>query len=194
MVRRELLVPAGGFVDGPESGRKGWILAPNDLITPMFAAVSTEMITIVSFIGGGTLLALIGSIGGFLHYRRERLLMHTERMKALELGRELPDDAETARIKAASQAKQARQAGRVETVEKSLATQCYSTTGYICGSGFVFAWLAGSNQAVAVALAAATGAVGVAGMICGTVLAAKSTESTGMIPQAKPRFVDPEAV
>jgi len=46
------------------------------------------------------LLALVGIVGGFLHYRRERLLTHKERMKALELGAELPDDVATARIKA----------------------------------------------------------------------------------------------
>jgi hypothetical protein len=153
---------------------------------------------VISFFGGVLLLSVIGTIGGFLHYRRERLLMHTERMKALEMGRELPDDPETAKVKAASQVKLARQqAERAEPGEKSFTARCYSMTSAICGTGFVFAWLAAENQGVALAIAAATGAIGVTGMICGTILASKPQpapvrEPIPSIP-AKP-FFDPEAV
>ena len=41
------------------------------------------------FAGMLGLIALVAIVGGFLHYRRERLLTHAERMKALELGRTL---------------------------------------------------------------------------------------------------------
>jgi hypothetical protein len=167
-------------------------LASDDMVTLVFGEISTELISIVSIIGGVILLSLIAMIGGFLHSRRERLLVHAERMKALELGRDLPDDAATARLKAVSQTEVE---DKAEPGEKSHVARCYSTTGYICGTGFFFAWLAASNQAVAIAIAAATGSVGVAGMICGTILAAKPTESSETRPLAhsKPRF-DPEAV
>ncbi len=147
--------------------------------------------------GGLLFIGLIACIGGFLHGRRERLLIHAERMKALELGRELPDDPATARLKAI----QTTESGdaSIQPVSpsepKSLASKCYSTTSYACGTGFVFAFLAASNQAVAIAIAAATGAIGVAGMICGTILAAKMPEPTAS-ELARPTKViyDPEAV
>ena len=149
-------------------------------------------------IGGGLFIGLIACIGGFLQVRRERLLMHAERMKALELGRDMPDDPTTARLKAAHKAEQPEESSSKPdspSVPRSPAAQCYSTTGYVCGTGFVFAWLTQSNQAVALAIASATGAVGVTGMICGTILASKPTESreTGMMAHAKPIF-DPEAI
>ncbi len=144
--------------------------------------------------GGGLLIVLIACIGGFLHARRGRLLVHAERMKALELGREMPDDPATARLKAIHQI-ETPEAEESPSQPKSLANQCYSTTGYVCGCGFVFAWMAQSNHGVAIASAAATGAIGVTGMICGTVLAAKSTASneSRSLAHAKPMF-DPEAV
>jgi hypothetical protein len=166
------------------------------MATLMFGEVSTELITIVSFIGGIILISVICSIGGFLHYRRERLLMHAERMNALELGRDMPDDPATARLKATYQAEQAEKPEEPSSTPgapKSPASQCYSTTTSVCCTGFVFAWLSGTNLAVAVAIASATGAVGVTGLICGTVLASKSTEPSRMVAHSKPIF-DPEAV
>lgn len=153
--------------------------------------------TLVSewLIGGFTALFLTLVIGGFLQTRRSRLLMHAERMKALDLGRELPDDAEMARLKVASQVQKAGQADEAEVGEKSFASRCYSTTAGICGTGFVFAWLSGSNQAVALTMAAATGAVGVTGMICGTILATRPEPSreSRTASNSKPMY-DPEAV
>jgi hypothetical protein len=146
--------------------------------------------------GGGLVIGLVACIGGFLHARRNQLQLHEERMKALELGRELPDDPATAQIKAAQQS----EAIEAETPKgspskpSSPAAKCYSTTSYACGTGFVFAWLAQSNQGVAIAIAAATGAVGVTGMICGTILAAKAREpEPDPFMVAKPRY-DPEGV
>src|ERR1022692_4591955 len=45
-----------------------------------------------SVLGSVVLIIVVAIVGGFLHSRRERLLTHAERMKALELGREMPDD------------------------------------------------------------------------------------------------------
>ena len=141
------------------------------------------------------LVGLIAILGGFLHYRRERLLTHAERMKALDLGRDVPDDAATARIKAVygsiygSSGKPEGESGGT----KPLAVQCYSTTGWACGGGFVFAFLSGSNPGVAYAIAGATGAIGVTGLICGTVLASRAPESATPSVASKPRF-DPEAI
>jgi hypothetical protein len=182
-------------------------LASNDRVTLMFGVISTEMITIVSFIGGLILLGVIWSIGGFLHYRRERMLLHAERMKALELGREPPDDPETAKLKAAYQSKaELRDEAAKKTATpggpRSLAVQCYTTTGWVAGLGLLFAAgvVAGPTPpAVSIAVAAAAGAVGVTGMICGTILAAKASEAmeASSLPEStaplKPRF-DPEAV
>ena len=143
------------------------------------------------FLGGLMLIGLIAMIGGFLHYRRERLLTHTERMKALELGRELPDDAYTTRLKAIF--------GSTDQPEeapggiKSLASQCYSTTGWVSGCGFLFAMMGSSNQGVAYAVAAAAGAVGVTGLICGTILASRAPDPAPTRVASKPRF-DPEAI
>jgi hypothetical protein len=168
-------------------------LAPNDLATLVSFTFTGEGVLAGSFIGGIILLSLVAIIGGFLHSRRERLLMHAERMKALELGRELPDDQATARLKAVCQAEEsASEPGE----PRSLASKCFSMTSGVCGAGFVFAWMGSENQAVAIAIASATGAIGVTGMICGTILASKPTESREMRMAAhvvKPRF-DPEAV
>jgi hypothetical protein len=145
-------------------------------------------IVMAGIIGGMILLGLVAIIGGFIHYRRERLLAHDERMKALELGRELPEDAATARIKAAYEGEKSAQA---PTEARSMAAQCYSTTGYVCGAGFVFAWMSGPG--VAYALAAAAGAVGVTGMICGTILASREAAPAPFPAASKPRY-DPEAI
>ena len=133
---------------------------------------------------GSMLVGLVAVVGGLLHARRGRLLAHEERMKALELGRGLPEDE--ARVRA--------QAGE----GKSMAARCFETTGWVAGCGFLFAMGSSSvaekdrpNQAVAVAIAVSAGVVGVAGLICGTVLAAKATDA-GPAP-IKPRF-DPEGL
>ena len=147
---------------------------------------------------GITLICLVPIIGGFLHYRRERLLTHAERMKALELGHDLPEDAATARIKAVYGASDKPE--DASSGEKSLAAHCFNTTGQIVGGGLLFAWLAGGVMgaaSVAYAIAAATGAIGVTGMICGAILASKNPSPAPnpnpSMAASKPRF-DPEAV
>ncbi len=152
---------------------------------------------LAGLIVGVVVICLVPIIGGFLHYRRERWLTHTERMKALELGRDLPDDAATARIKAVYGASDKPE--EASSGEISLAAKCYHDDRLdVAGGGLLFAWLSGMMGAasVAYAIAAATGAIGVTGMICGTILATK-TPSTApdnpSIATSKPRF-DPEAI
>src|SRR5262249_28826690 len=129
------------------------------------------------------LISLVAIIGGFLQCRRERLLDHQERMKALELGRDVPDNAATARIKAAFGAPWGENKG---DGEGSPARKCYSTTLWIGFWGSLAAGQAGAaNPAVAIAIAGSVGAVGVAGMICGTILAFRAPASSTPRPITK---------
>jgi hypothetical protein len=150
-----------------------------------------EIMLLGGLILGGTVVLLALIIGGFTQANRARMLEHQERMKALEMGHPLPDDPATARIKA----KAAWTIGQISAIEspetsKSFAYQCYSITGYISGAGFFFAMVAGGP--IAYALSAASGAIGVTGIICGTILAAKETRQESPT-LTKPRF-DPESV
>jgi hypothetical protein len=166
-------------------------------------AVDVSMNVVMLALFGGLILAgVVAIIGGLLHARRGRQFMHVERMKALELGRELPDDTETARIKAAYQVEAAKQAEEPDGL-RAMAVQCYTTTGWVAGLGLLFAvgaaGVGSSSAAVSMTVAVSAGAIGVTGMICGTILAAKAPEpretASTSAPTApiKPRF-DPEAV
>jgi hypothetical protein len=140
--------------------------------------------------GGLGLISLVAILGGFLHTRRERLLTHTERMKALELGRALPDDPETARIKAAY----ARPATSKAVGNEALAGKCHSTALWVAFSGFgaaVGAVQAG-GIAVAIAIAASVGAIGVTAIICGTILAARPPAATAPTYSSKPTVEEDE--
>jgi hypothetical protein len=134
---------------------------------------ANAMNLVYSLLGGAFMIALVAIGGGFIHYRRERLLSHKERMKALELGREMPDSAAAAQIRAAF--------GAISGAEKdeesgSLARKCYSTALWVAFWGFLAAGQGGwVNYAIAIAIAASVGAIGVTAMICGTILAARST-------------------
>jgi hypothetical protein len=124
------------------------------------------------FFGIGVLflLAIVPIVGGFMYARRNLLLTHAERMKALELGAELPDQAGIARIRAA----QGPAPGVEEGGKDSLARKCFSTALWIAFWGFgAAAGLGGAdvNAGVAYAIASSAGAIGVTAMICGTVLA-----------------------
>jgi hypothetical protein len=135
--------------------------------------MSADAVSVIfAVLGGSILVALVSIVGGFLHYRRERLLTHKERMKALEMGRELPDDAATARIRAAF--------GTLSSGDKagesdSLPRKCYSTALWVAFWGFIGASQGGwVNQSVAIAIAASVAAIGVTAFVCGTVLAART--------------------
>jgi len=124
------------------------------------------------------LISLVPIVGGFLHAHRERSLVHAERMKALELGRELPDDVATARIKAAF--------GKSSDTDKSgggesLPAKCFSTALWVAFWGFAAAAGLGGSQVssgVAYAIAASAGAIGVTAMICGAILGARAPVAT----------------
>ena len=118
------------------------------------------------------LLTIIPIVGGFMYARRGLLLTHAERMKALELGAELPDHAAAARIRAALVPPPANDDGRPE----SLARKCFSTALWVAFWGFAAAaGLGGADVSagVAYAIASSAGAIGVTAIICGTVLASR---------------------
>jgi hypothetical protein len=147
-------------------------------------------------IGASVLVGLVAIVGGFLQTRRERLLTHQERLKALELGREIPDDAATARLKAAcgvtssgenrdSSGENRDSSGNSEGASGALSGKCFSTAFWVAFWGFVFAGQAGIGlggtppgaTAVAIAIAVSAGAIGVTAMICGTILAMRTPTS-----------------
>jgi hypothetical protein len=127
----------------------------------------------ILFMSGMVLLGLVALVGGFLHTRRGRLLLHEERMKALELGRELPNDVKSAGNEAAYAA--GSRGGEGEP--QSLARKCFSTAFWVGLVGFLFAsqgaW-ANQGIAIAIAIAASAGTIGVTAMICGTILAMRT--------------------
>jgi len=136
------------------------------------------------------LISLVPIIGGFLHARRERTLIHAERMKALDLGREMPDDVATARIKAAfGKSSASDESGKGE----SLAAKCFSTALWVAFWGFAAAAGLGGSQVstgVAYAIAASAGAIGVTAMICGAILGARPPVAAVPGRFSKPRVED----
>jgi hypothetical protein len=140
--------------------------------------------------GLGFILVLAAIVGGllFLHFRRERLLFHEERMKALELGRELPDTAAIARLKAVCT-----DPGGVGKSE-SLPRTCYSTALWVAFWGFVFASQAGhGSEAIAVVIAVSAGSIGVTAVICGTILATRTRSARTSRVASKP-FIESDAL
>ncbi len=145
-------------------------------------------------IGGGLLIMLVALIGGLLQARRKGLLVHAERMKALELGREWPDAEATARLQAVGAPDEGHPA-------RPASDKCYSVAGKAVFWGFVFAVGAANSAghagtAVAIAIAAATGAIGVTSVICGTILAARVPASAvpGYASAPAKGYYDPEGV
>jgi hypothetical protein len=148
--------------------------------------------------GGMFLVALVAIVGGFLHYRRERLLTHEERLKALDLGRELPDDAATARMKlawgaASSGQKKENAEEESDRPTSSLSRKAFSTAIWVAFWGFLAASQSTSvgdhpaaNIAVAIAIAAAVGAIGVTCAICGTILALRAQQTSPSDMASKP--------
>jgi hypothetical protein len=146
---------------------------------------STETLIAV-VIGNVALISLVAIVGGFVHYRRERLLTHQERIKALEMGRDLPDDKATAQLKAIFGTTSG---DKYEKESGSLARTCFTTALWVAFWGFLFAGQSGvGNQAVAIAIAASTGAIGVTAMICGTILAMRTSPEPTQNLASKPRI------
>lgn len=130
--------------------------------------------TIALGIGMVFLLSIIPIVGGFMYAHRGLLLTHAERMKALELGAELPDHAAAARIRACS-------ASLLPTtmVAGIRSRRVFSTAVWVAFWGFAAAaGLGGAdvNAGVAYAIASSAGAIGVTAIICGTVLASRRAD------------------
>jgi hypothetical protein len=138
-------------------------------------------------IGALVLLGLVAIVGGFLQTRRERLLTHQERLKALELGREIPDDVATARMKVAggitSSGEKADSSDNGEGATGALSRKCFSTAVWVAFWGFLAASQNSLTQsptatiAVAIAIAASAAAIGITAVICGTILAVRTSTS-----------------
>jgi hypothetical protein len=146
---------------------------------------SEELLVVMTLFGGMTLVGLAAIIGGFLHSRRERLLTHQERMKALELGRELPDDTPVGRLKRALGAR----SNTEENDGRSLARKCFSTALWVPFWGFIFAsqgvWV-NTGLAAAIVIACSAGAIAVTAIICGTILAVHERSGSSPLADAKP--------
>ena len=131
-------------------------------------------------------ICLVPIIGGFLQAHRERQWTHLERMKALELGQELPENAATARIKAAFG-----QAGSDTGTDRgSLARKCFSTAIWVAFWGFMAASSSagiGLASGVAQTIAISVAAVGVTAVICGTILASRVPVTGPSVTAAKPQ-------
>jgi hypothetical protein len=129
-------------------------------------AAPTWAVIAALVLAGISLLVLAPTVLGLRHARRQRELEHTERMRALELGHPLPGSEPTAQ----------------------------QSPGLLIGlwvpiSALGIAFVAQQHEAWV-----AAGMVGVAGVICGTILAMKPTPH-GASPAAnhgKP-LVDPAA-
>jgi hypothetical protein len=144
---------------------------------------TTQALVISGLIGGAAVISLVAIFGGFMQVRRERMLTHAERMKALELGRSMPDDAATARIRAAF----GKLTGSDEDASPS--RKCFSTAIWVAFWGFMAAASgAAASTGVALGIAASVGAIGVTAIICGTVLAAKESATAPPIGSSKPRI------
>jgi hypothetical protein len=130
--------------------------------------------TIAIVFGFVFLVSIVPIIGGLMYARRERLLTHAERMRALELGAQLPDEAAIARVRASS----GQSASANDGDEGSLVRKCYSTAVWVAFWGFAAAaGLGGAavSAGVAYAIAASAGAIGVTSVICGTILASRAS-------------------
>ncbi len=141
-------------------------------------------ILLALLLAGVLLISLVAIIGGFLHTKRERLLSHQERMKALEVGRAMPDDSATGQFKATFNGFSTDAA---EDQSQSLPRRVFTTTLWIAFWGFLFGGPAGAaNHAVAIAMAVSVGAIGVTAMICGTILALRLPATNGASSTSKP--------
>lgn len=140
-------------------------------------------LVMLSLLAAGTLVGIVAIAGHFSSVRRDRMLTHEERMKALELGRDIgPALGSAALVKSAS----GDQNDGGDTVglgsSDALARKCFSTAVWVAFWGFVAAsqsHMVGPpgqyKWAVSIAIAAAVGSIGVTAMICGAVIASRSS-------------------
>jgi hypothetical protein len=162
------------------------------------ALVDSSTIGLSLFLGSLVFVGLVAILGGFLHARRERLLTHAERMKALELGKPLPDDPQTTKLKAiyGTGGGSVAEGSSDGLPQASLAATCYRTALWVAFWGFLFAAQSGAMNlanGVAIAIGASTGAIGVTCVICGTILAALPTKAAARVSYDK-AHTDPDAI
>ncbi len=129
------------------------------------------LLVLVSMAG---LVGLVAIIGGFLHYRRERVLLHAERMKALELGQPIPEDRGTTQQKAVLSALSD---PPESDPDRAMARKCFSTAIWVAFWGFLFAGgsASSSSERVAFVIAFGTGTTALAAVIGGSVLAHRAS-------------------
>jgi hypothetical protein len=143
-------------------------------------------------ISGLMLVGLVAIVGGFLHVRRERLLLHAERMRALELGREMPEDKAITRAKAMTTAL----ADPPEPdPDRALARKSYSTALWVSFWGFMFASgsAAATSTPIATIIAGGAGATALAAVIGGTVLAYRAASATKSTADSLKPSYEPDA-
>jgi hypothetical protein len=119
---------------------------------------------IIPIVGMAIPIILVPVILGLKHARLERELEHAERMKALELGRTLPKD---------------------------VSLSAPSPIGMAFGVGvpvgvFFCAWMASTHEnASPVAIWASAGVVGLAGVVCGAILAYRQLDTSSAGPRVE---------
>jgi hypothetical protein len=150
--------------------------------------MDSSMVLLSCLIAGFAIIALI-TIPAFALAFRNRAMAHAECMKALELGRETPEDRAAARTKAIMKA-----VSPSEDVSLGgLAHKCYSTAVWVAfwGFGSIAGIGKGFSPTVAIAIAASVGAVGVTAVICGTILGARGSTAPSPVHTEKfPTEVD----
>ncbi len=151
----------------------------------MTAAYSPGILLVLLGLAGVLALLILVALPihyAMIHARRERELEHAERMKALELGRPFPGS------------------NFGSDAWRNPARVAVAIGAGVPISVMIVAWLATpeGRSEIAYAIWPAAGAVGVAGVICGTVLAARlpasGRPSRGFeTADAKPAADDPDA-
>jgi hypothetical protein len=147
------------------------------------------------FLGSLLFIGFVAMIGGFLHARKERLLTHAERMKAIEMGQPLLEVTKPNPGVEAAKAAKAFAALEPEVhPQVALARKCFGSIAWVAFWGFVFAApSSASSKEVAMTIAISTGAIGVTLAICGTILASRVSTTPAAFPSAYKPVSDPDA-
>jgi hypothetical protein len=137
-------------------------------------------VVFIAFFGSLLGFGLLGAVLSYLYYRRCRLLTHAERMKALEMGRELPDDSTVAQLRAVMGTTARRDNANPELITSgALAKRCFSVALWVPLGAIVatqaFSRFHGGAEAT---LWTAVALITSASLICGTVLATRSTSDS----------------
>jgi hypothetical protein len=154
--------------------------------------MDAEDIGLALFLGSLMFIGFVAMIGGFLHARKERLLTHAERMKAIELGQPLPEDPGTSRARVIAKTAVSAEAPEVSP-QMAMARKCIGSIIWVVFWGVLFGAPAGAaSKEVGIAIGVAVGAIGVTLAICGTILASKAPTPPTYLPTYKTQ-TDPDA-